>query len=236
VIVWVQPTLLNTVAGADGVDHVLPLHDGVPDASYEVDIEIMELAHALRVEAGTIRVSVPYLHRGRMGRIRRGNSRHQRVGIVWQAGDWNPSRSVPLGLVMWLADTLPFRLHSLQVGPAAAQSSLFHAIDIANSCVERTVDALLDLDLLICVDTFVAHLAGALGVPVWLLLARPCDWRWGDSEQETSWYPTIRLFRQPQEGNWTSVVRKVGEELRLHFAESATTPSEQTYASHVRPE
>ena len=70
-----------------------------------------------------------------------------------------------------------------------------------------------ELDLIISVDTSVAHLAGALGRPVWTLLPFVADWRWGLESEETPWYPTMRLFRQPAAGNWDAVIQRVAEEL-----------------------
>jgi ADP-heptose:LPS heptosyltransferase len=69
------------------------------------------------------------------------------------------------------------------------------------------------LDLLITVDSMPAHLAGALGVPVWTLLRTEADWRWMDNREDSPWYPTMRLFRQLQSGNWEEVINRVTEEL-----------------------
>ena len=69
------------------------------------------------------------------------------------------------------------------------------------------------LDLVISVDTAVAHLAGALGKPVWLLNRLDTDWRWLLEREDSPWYPTMRIFRQPRFGDWTSVIGRVAEEL-----------------------
>jgi hypothetical protein len=66
------------------------------------------------------------------------------------------------------------------------------------------------LDLMLTTDTAVAHLAGSLGLPVWVLLARPCDWRWGLEGARSSFYPTARLFRQPTAGDWDGLFEQVG--------------------------
>jgi len=76
-----------------------------------------------------------------------------------------------------------------------------------------TAALIAELDLIISVDTAVAHLTGALGRPVWTLLPFVPDWRWGLESEQTPWYPTMRLFRQPTLGNWEAVIQRVAEEL-----------------------
>ena len=77
-----------------------------------------------------------------------------------------------------------------------------------------TAEQVSRLDLVISVDTSVAHLAGALSVPVWILLVKASDWRWLLGRDDSPWYPTARLFRQHQAGNWNEVVRRVSEDLK----------------------
>jgi hypothetical protein len=91
------------------------------------------------------------------------------------------------------------------------------ACDLSSNDVMRTAATLCGLDLLISVDTFPAHLAGALGVPVWLLLQHHCDWRWTQCGDYSAWYPTMRLFRQCREGDWQPVIKTVLAQLRSQF-------------------
>jgi ADP-heptose:LPS heptosyltransferase len=72
----------------------------------------------------------------------------------------------------------------------------------------------MQVDLVITVDTMVAHLAGALGAPVWTMLHRDCDWRWPETGRHTIWYPTMRLFHQQTAGDWTGVMEEITEELK----------------------
>ena len=81
--------------------------------------------------------------------------------------------------------------------------------------------AILDLDLVITVDTSIAHLAGALGRPFWLLLSYSPDWRWMLGRDDSPWYPTARLFRQPAPGDWTPVVEVVADQLRAFMRRAA---------------
>jgi hypothetical protein len=92
VIVWVQPELIPLLGGAEGVDRLIPLHDGMPDVGYDVDIEIMELAHALRVTTDIIQPSAAYLCRP-MRPARRDPSAFS-VGLVWEAGNRDRRRSL----------------------------------------------------------------------------------------------------------------------------------------------
>jgi ADP-heptose:LPS heptosyltransferase len=98
------------------------------------------------------------------------------------------------------------RWYSLQYGASELPSN---AIDIACRDLLEQARRVRALDLVITVDTLMAHLAGALGVPVWLLLPTPCDWRWMIDRTDSPWYPTMRLFRQPVSGDWNSVIADV---------------------------
>jgi ADP-heptose:LPS heptosyltransferase len=110
--------------------------------------------------------------------------------------------------------------HSLQIGSGAEQcAGVSRSIAIIDNSSQikdfaDTAALMMDLDLIISVDTAVAHLAGALGRPVWTLLPFVPDWRWGLSLETTPWYPTMRLFRQPKLGDWESVVHRVAENLQ----------------------
>lgn len=107
---------------------------------------------------------------------------------------------------------------SLQVGDAAADLATLPAgsiIDLAPDIREfaDTAAIIAQLDLVISVDTAVAHLAGALGRPVWMLVPYVSEWRWLTEREDTPWYPTMRLFRQQAPGDWDEVVRRVRDRL-----------------------
>jgi ADP-heptose:LPS heptosyltransferase len=109
--------------------------------------------------------------------------------------------------------------YPLQKGPAGAQPvpAGWKLIDLAGELEDfaDTAALLCNLDLVITVDTAVAHLAGALGKPVWNLLTYAPDWRWQLNREDSPWYPTMRLFRQPSAGDWTPVIDRVALELAL---------------------
>jgi hypothetical protein len=208
VILWVQPELIELTADARGVDRALPLHDGTPEVDYDADIEIMELAFALRVSHTQIEASVPYLWppQGAAPRLEPGRFH---VGLVWRAGDWDPRRSVALRRFSALA--LPnVRLHLLQ--PAENDEAAGWSDCLWRPRIRDAAGTIARLDAVITVDTMMAHLAGAMGLPVWTLLCRDCDWRWGVGET-TPWYRSMRLFRQTRAGDWQSVIERVAESL-----------------------
>ena len=114
---------------------------------------------------------------------------------------------------------------SFQIGPRVRElradwSGLAHDPGDALADLEATADALLEVDLVITVDTMLAHLAGAAGRAVWTPLAFAPDWRWMLGRDDTPWYPTMRLFRQPAPNDWAGVFREVRRELAALLAES----------------
>src|SRR4051812_26744309 len=132
VIVWVQPELLRLVERVEGVDQALPLHDGAPDVDYDIDIEIMELAFALRATRNMI-ARVPYLAPAcGASRLRR-TAAGIHIGLIWRAGDWDQRRSVNLRLFAPLAET-GVHFHLLQPLPNADAPPPFAANDL--SCAE----------------------------------------------------------------------------------------------------
>ena len=128
-------------------------------------------------------------------------------------------------LLARIMDIPGVRFYSLQKdGPPAPRE--FELIDLMDACDDFADTAALisNLDLVISVDTAVAHLAGALGKPVWLLNRFDSCWRWLRDRQDSPWYPTMRIFRQPAPGDWQSVVSSVGDELRKITGEKEISP------------
>jgi hypothetical protein len=209
--VWTQPALLPLLATAAGIDQLLPLHDGTPAVAYDVDVEIMELPHIFRTTLATVPAQVPYLH-VLPRRLPRAAGRLA-VGVVWQAGDWDERRSIPFALLAPLVELAGIQLFVLQAGAKKAGWQAGVGENPGEFDLYDYARVLRSLDLLLTVDSMPAHLAGALGVPVWTLLHADADWRWLAGRPDSPWYPTMRLFRQPQPGNWAAVVAHVREEL-----------------------
>jgi hypothetical protein len=199
VTVWAQPSLLPLLNG-----DVRPLHDGTIDCDYDVDVEIMELAHVFRTTIATIPNDVPYIHATPV-RIKR--DCRLAIGIVWRSGDWDERRDVPFRLIESLADSDDIKLFSLQRDPDyfSDRIAMLEGVDEPM----KTAQLMRAMDVVITIDSMPAHLAGALGIPTWTLLPMDADWRWMEDRDDSPWYPTMRLFRQQRPGDWTSVIERV---------------------------
>jgi len=211
VIVWAQASLIPLLETMPGIDQLLPLHDGTPEVEYDMDVEIMELPHIFRTTLATIPSVIPYLHVEPL--LLSSNKEKLSVGLVWKAGDWDERRSLAFSALAALALVPGIKLYMLQANAKAAgwqeefgvYPGEFNLFDYA-----RVVRG---LDLMISVDSMPAHLAGALGVPVWTLLHTEADWRWLDNRDDSPWYPTMRLFRQEQPGDWSTLIQRIAAEL-----------------------
>jgi hypothetical protein len=208
VIVWCQPELISLIGRVDGVDRAMPLHDGTPEADFDVDIEIMELAHAVQAGRDLVGIHGPYLDVGTDHPRTASAEGVLSIGLVWEVGNWDKRRSIPARLLKSL-NTDGVRLCSLQMCPEPDALKAIGAVDISTPDIEALACQLMRLDLLVCVDTMVAHLAGALGREAWVMLHADCDWRWPASGSSSLWYPQARLFHQPTSSDWASVVHQV---------------------------
>ncbi len=206
ITVWCQPSLLPLIARVEGVDRAMPLHDGTPEVDFDVDIEIMEIPHAIRAGRDQIEMRRSYLRAGRGDRLAEDDTFS--VGLVWDVGDWDRRRVVPAELLKRLEGS-HVRLFSLQQGPASRMAAEIGAVDISTPDIELLAARLRVLDLCICPDTMMAHLSAALGRETWVMLHAECDWRWPASGNTTFWYPTVRLFHQHIAGDWSRVVADV---------------------------
>jgi hypothetical protein len=186
----------------------------------------------------TIPAAVPYLHADQTlverWRAELGATPGLRVGIGWQGNPQHRAdrrRSMPLAFFRPLAEIPGVRLYSLQKGPGVEQlrgpDGPFPAEDLGALLEEEagfmdTAAVMKCLDLVIAADTSLAHLAGALGLPVWLALACPAEWRWLQDRSDSPWYPTARLFRQPRPGAWAEVFADIAAALPRLLAGQAS--------------
>ena len=195
----VAPKLLPLLKGFPGVDRVIAFDPDAPAPPSECDVEIMELAFALRKRPDCI--PLPYFE-AEPAPLPAGT-----VGLCWRAGKWDERRSIPSSLFEPLTRvpcvTLVAKPTTLRVlNPGGCPNEIM-----------PTAALIAGVDLVITVDTMIAHLAGALGRPTWLLLRHHPDWRWRGEMAETPWYPSMRLYRQSEEGQWGDVMAQVGEDL-----------------------
>jgi hypothetical protein len=201
--------------------------ESVPRA--DLHVPLMSLPYIVGTTLESIPAKVPYLKAdpdaiARWEARLEGFGRPMRVGVVWRGRPTqrlDRKRSLPLRAMRDLFGIEGAVWYSLQLGPASEElRGLQHGREVIRDISEGLVDfaetaaALTGLDLLVTVDTAVAHLAGALGRPAWVLLSTPADWRWMRRRMDSPWYPSMELFRQAEPGEWAGVVRRVAERLR----------------------
>ena len=218
----VPPSLLPIAKHFKGISQVVTWGEQAPQqpVPWDVAVEVMELPYLFRSTFAELPISCNYFVPpeklvahvdGCMGR-----RKAPRVGVVWAAGEWNRERSLPERLLRDLLALPGLEFWSLQGGEAAASAAVYGLRDAGVLCGAGLLPlaaTIANLDLVLTVDTLAAHLAGAMGARVWLLLQHAADWRWMARGQDTPWYPSMRLFRQPASGDWEGVVRAVSAAL-----------------------
>ncbi|HUB26664.1 MAG TPA: tetratricopeptide repeat-containing glycosyltransferase family protein [Tepidisphaeraceae bacterium] len=197
------------------------LERGQPLPAFDVECPLMSLPLVVGTTMQTIPDSVPYLS----GEVEMWGSRliadgRRRVGLAWSGRRLpDPRRTVPAEQLLPLAAARGVRWISLQ----RAEAETPHSLPPAELAMDDWTGELRDfadtaalvhhLDLVITIDTAVAHLAGAMGKPVWLMLPLVADWRWTPSGESTPWYRSMRLFRQERFGDWAAPIRRIVEQL-----------------------
>ena len=222
IVVECPKSLGGLLASCSGVDQIIEAGAKLPP--FDVHASLMRLPELFRTNLESIPASVPYLTAA-SDRIEqwRGRINHlsgSKVGICWQGNAIHRAdrrRSIPLKAFGQLADIAECSLVSLQKGPATQELSEvgFNVFDVTSEIHDfmETAAIMMNLDLVITCDTAVAHLAGALGVPVWVALPIVPDWRWLLDRDDSPWYPTIRLFRQTKLNDWDEVFQRIASAL-----------------------
>jgi tetratricopeptide (TPR) repeat protein len=227
VVVACRKPLLRLLAGCAGIDELVDQEGELP--AFDVYVPLLSLPRLLGTTLATVPAAAPYLHADaalvERWRAELGAKPGFKVGIGWQGNPRHAAdrrRSMPLAFFRPLAEVRRVRLYSLQKGPGVEQlvpNGPFPAEDLGARLDEEagpfmdTAAVMKCLDLVIVSDTSLAHLAGALGVPVWLALSCPPEWRWLLGRSDSPWYPTARLFRQPRPGAWAEVFAEMAAEL-----------------------
>ncbi len=225
VIVMGPPDLRGLFRSVRGVSEWVDFGDRLPP--FDVQCPLMSLPLAFGTTMETIPASVPYLD-AEVAEIARWRDRLAgeppglKVGLVWAGRSTHTNdhnRSIPLSILTPLAKVAGLNFHSLQKGDQAAQArrppggmKLVDWTEELNNFAD-TAAYIANLDLVISVDTAVAHLTGAIGRPVWLLAPFVTDWRWPLGREDSPWYPTMRVFRQKAFGQWDEVIERVATAL-----------------------
>jgi tetratricopeptide (TPR) repeat protein/predicted O-methyltransferase YrrM len=241
VVLICPPQLIQLFRTCPGIDRLISRSKGVIPP-HDVHLPLLSLPRVLRTELTNIPATIPYLHpdpvRVRAWRNELAKVPGFKVGIFWQgnpkhANDAN--RSIPLSQFQPLADVPGVQLFSLQVGKGHEQlaqlGDKFAVTDLRQKIEKaytETAAAMKNLDLVICCDTSVAHLAGGLGVPVWVGLPFAADWRWLQHREDSPWYPTMRLFRQQRYKDWPEVFERITAALHVESQKPRPTPEVTT--------
>jgi hypothetical protein len=196
---------------------------------FDVHCAFMSLPRVLGVTLDNLpERPVPYLHAApaaveRWARRLAGTGSGLKVGLAWAGNPQHAAdrrRSIPVERLAGLTQTPGVRFYCVQVGERAQDLELLppggaRVLDLAPELTDfaETAAALANLDLLITVDTAVAHHVGSTGRPCWVMLPFSPDWRWLIGRSDSPWYPSLRLFRQDNPGAWDGVLRRIGEEV-----------------------
>lgn len=196
---------------------------------YDFYCPLMSLPLAFGTNATSIPAPIPYLYaspdRNKFWQDRLGKKSKPRIGLVWSGATQNKSghyRSMPLSLLAAGLDYKRYDFFALQTEIREGDKTVLASSRILSLAAELkdfmdTASVISEMDLVITIDTSVAHLAGALGKPTWVLLAFAPDFRWLLNRENSPWYPTAKLFRQQKPDDWESVIKKIKEELDADF-------------------
>lgn len=227
VVLEVQPSLLPLMAGLAGmVGPAQVIARGDPLPAFDLECPLMSLPRAFATVVDDMPATLPYLRadpaRAEHWRGRLAAAEGLRVGLVWAGNPRFPGddqRSPRLAGLRRLLDVPGCRFYGLQMGPGRADLAEAampgNFTDLAPEIADfaDTAAIMANLDLVVSSCTGPAHLAGALGLPLWVALPFSADWRWMTGRDDSPWYPTARLFRQPTPGDWRSVAGRMAAEL-----------------------
>jgi tetratricopeptide (TPR) repeat protein len=214
VILQERPQTLALMRSLDGVAQLVSHKEPAPASDYQISLASLMLALGLRVES--IPGPIPYLfadpERAARWRETLGSPQHRRIGIVWSGVTRHATqhwRSVDdTALAQLLQADAEFISLQMEESTIAARHNV-HQLGAAIADFAELAALIETLDVIVSIDTSVAHLAGALGKPVYLMLPFHADWRWLRDRADTPWYPNMRLFRQDRFGDWRGVIANV---------------------------
>jgi hypothetical protein len=231
VVVVCPSQLTPLLASSPGIDRLVATGMLLPP--FDVHAPLLSLPGIFRTNAATIPASVPYIFADpslvQHWHHELSATPGYKVGIAWKGSSRHKKdreRSVSLEALAPLAAVPEINLFSLQVGPGreelAALGDRFRVTDLGGrfdpESLADAAAAIQSLDLIVTVDSALAHVAGALGTPVWVAVPFSPDWRWQLEREDSPWYPTLRLFRQRLPGQWPEVFERIAVELRKLIA------------------
>jgi hypothetical protein len=222
VLLVVQPSLAALATTCAGADEVIP--HGNPLPAFDCYLSLLSLPWVFQTDLDSIPAEVPYLdvpafvpHRLEIGNILAASEGRVRVGLVWSGNSGyknNAARSIPCAALAPLSTLPEVAWHSFQVGvDEGPDLPGMRSLAPLLSDFSATAYGLSGMDLVVTADTAVSHLAGALGIPTLLLIPFFPDWRWLLGRDDSPWYPTLRIYRQPDPGDWGSVIHRVVKDL-----------------------
>jgi tetratricopeptide (TPR) repeat protein len=241
IILQCASPLLEILQNAPGIDEIHPHTAPAPSADYS--LHLVSLLRVLKIDLHNIPVPSFQADPARVARWRARlealrQPGHALVGIAWQGNpyhQWDQFRSAPLREFLPLVGLPNIQLVSLQRGPGIEQIDAFQQLtpnplllpptggQSESAHLADTAALIVNLDVVVAVDTFNAHLAASLGRPVLLALSTVCDWRWMTSRNDSPWYPTLRIFRQTELNNWPELFSRIADHLRNTHARRASS-------------
>lgn len=221
------PELNTLFAGLPGVEQVIA--KGGESPPVDLSIPLLSLARVFGTTLATVPAKIPYLRAPVAATLPRRPGTILNVGLVWAGKPTPRDRSWPLPQLATLLEDPRFAFFSLQTGSRAAELAALGldrlVFDLSPHLKDfsATAAAMSALDLIVTIDTASAHLAGALGRPGCVLLRYVSDWRWHDYRDDSPWYPTLRLFRQPRPDDFTQPVERLSDTIKQFADKAAAT-------------
>jgi len=229
VIVEAQPNLVPLLSLSPHIDQVFSMFETLP--KFDVQIRLMSLARIFSPKEGSIEQTTPYLYANHQlikswGK-KLNNNKNIKIGIAWAGNRQYDNSLPPLSrrsinptFLVPLIHTDNTSFYNLQINKDNQIGYVDCNIHEFDKTYDRehgpfmdTASVIMNMDLVITIDTSIAHLAGALGKPVWVMLPYRPDWRWQLNRNDTPWYPTMKLFRQTKPGNWSKIIDNIHKEL-----------------------
>lgn len=222
VLLEAQPQLADLMSTCPGIDEIIPHGNALPP--FDLQLPLLSLPWVFQTTLGSIPANIPYLdipahvpNQGWIVRVLAAAEQFTRIGLVWSGNAAHKNdrvRSIQAEALRPLASLPNVFWFGLQPG-SEEEPPLKEFVSLAPwlSNFSDTAYALSGMDLVITVDTAVAHLSGALGIPTLLMLPYSPDWRWLLDRDDSPWYPSMRLYRQPSPGDWDGVIQAVVRDL-----------------------